>query len=93
MKQLIGKDPLLEYPNLSKEFVIHKDASKTQLGAVISQEKWPIGFYSCKLMPEQTRYTTNECGLLSIVEILKEFKNIFLDQRISIYTNNKILTH
>ena len=67
MKHIVGKYYLLSYPNFSKEFTIHMDASKTQLRDIISQEKWPIVFYSRKLMPAQTRYTTTAYELLSIV--------------------------
>ena len=73
MKRILSKETLLAYPNFNQEFVIHTDASHTQLGAVISQEGKPIAFYSRKLKPEQTRYTTTERELLSIVETLKEF--------------------
>jgi RNase H-like domain found in reverse transcriptase len=59
---------------------------------VISQDNNPIAFYSRKLKPEQTRYTTTERELLSIVETLKEFRNILLGQRIQIHTNHKNLT-
>ena len=52
------------------------DASDLQLGAVISQNGKPIAFYSRKLNPAQTRYTTTKKELLAIVETLKEFKNI-----------------
>ena len=83
---------LLAYPNFSEEFVIHTDASHTQLGAVISQNKRPIAFYSRKLKLEQTRYTTTESELLSIVEMLKEFRNILLGQKIVIHTDHKNLT-
>ena len=47
------------------------DASHAQLGAVISQDNKPIAFYSRKLNPAQTQYTTTEHELLSIVETLK----------------------
>ena len=73
-------------------FEIHTDASHTQLGAVISQEEKPIAFYSCKLAPAQTRYTTTERELLAIVETLKEFRNILLGQRITVHTDHKNLT-
>jgi hypothetical protein len=56
-----------------------------QLGAVISQDDKPIAFYSRKLNPAQTRYTTTERELLSIVETLKEFRNIPRSQGNSIY--------
>ena len=92
MKSLIGRDALLAYPDFSKEFVIHADASKTQLGAVITQNGKPIAFYSRKLSDAQTRYSTTERELLSIVETLKEFRSILLGQRIKIYTDHKNLT-
>ena len=69
---------MLAFPDFSKPFVINTDASHTQLGAVISQDDRPIAFYSRKLNDAQTRYTTTERELLSIVETLKEFRNILL---------------
>jgi hypothetical protein len=62
---------LLSYPDFSKLFHIHTDASHYQLGAVISQNNHPIAFYSCKLQPAQVRYTTTERELLSIIKTLK----------------------
>ena len=87
------REVLLAYPDFSKTFEIHTDASATQLGAVISQEGNPIAFYSRKLNPAQTRYTTTERELLAIVETLKEFKNILLGQSIRVYTDHKNLTY
>ena len=83
----------MAYPNFNKPFIIHTDASHTQLGAVISQDNKPFAFYSRKLNPAQTRYTVTERELLSIVETLKEFRNILLGQQIKIYTDHKNLTH
>ena len=93
MKRIIGRDALLAYPDFDDEFIIHTDASKTQLGAVISQKGRPIAFYSRKLSDAQTRYTTTERELLSIVETLKEFRNILLGQKVKIYTDHKNLTY
>ncbi|NJO52629.1 MAG: hypothetical protein HC840_28105, partial [Leptolyngbyaceae cyanobacterium RM2_2_4] len=92
MKQILSKNALLAYPDFNEEFVIHTDASHTQLGAVISQKGKPIAFYSRKLKPEQTRYTTTERELLSIVETLKEFRNILLGHKIIVHTDHKNLT-
>ena len=92
IKKVISKETLLAYPNFDKPFVIHTDASHTQLGAVISQDNRPIAFYSRKLNPAQTRYTTTERELLSIVETLKEFRNILLGQQIVVHTDHKNLT-
>ena len=88
MKQVMARETLLAFPDFKKKFTIHTDASKTQLGAVISQEGKPIDFYSRKLNQAQTRYTTTERELLSILETLKEFKNILFGQQLEIYTDH-----
>ena len=93
MKALIAKETLVTFPDFSKEFEIHTDASKLQLGACISQDGKPVAFYSRKLSPAQTRYTTTERELLSIVETLKEFRNILLGQRIKVHTDHENLTY
>ena len=93
MKIIVGKHTLLAYPDFNEKFEIHTDASHTQLGAVISQRGRPIAFYSRKLNPAQTRYTTTERELLAIVETLKEFRNILLGQDIRVYTDHKNLTY
>ena len=93
MKRIMARETLLAYPDFSKPFDIHTDASNTQLGACISQEGKPIAFYSRKLNPAQTRYTTTEQELLSIVETLKEFRTILLGQELNIHTDHKNLIH
>ncbi len=46
MKKIIAQETMLAYPDFSKSFTIHTDASKLQLGACISQDGKPIAFYS-----------------------------------------------
>src|SRR5688572_7892770 len=88
MKRIITRETFLAYTNFSEPFDIHTDASLYQLGACISQNGKPIAFYSQKLNPAQTRYTITERELLSIVEILKEFRNILLGQQIRVHTDH-----
>ena len=93
IKRVMSTETLLAYPQFDKPFIVHTDASDTQLGAVISQEKKPIAFYSRKLNDAQKRYTTTEQELLSIVETLKEFRNILLGHDITVYTDHRNLTY
>ena len=60
---------------------------------MITQGNKPIAFYSRKLNPAQTRYTTTEKELLSIVEVCKEFRTILLGQQLTIYTDHENLTY
>ena len=93
IKKVVSRETLLSYPDFNEPFEIHTDASKLQLGAVISQKGKPVAFYSRKLNSAQVNYTTTERELLSIVETLKEFRNILLGQRIKVYTDHKNLTY
>ena len=67
--------------------MIHTNASKLQLGAVISQDD------SRKLSLVQVNYTATERELLSIVKSLKEFRNILLGQQLKVNTDHKNLTY
>ena len=89
----MARETILAYPDYTKPFEIHTDASMSQLGSVISQDGKPIAFYSRKLNNAQRRYTTTERELLSIVETLKEYKNILLGHKIKVYTDHKNLVY
>ena len=93
IKQMVCKETLLTYPDWSKPFDIHTDASDFQLGAVISQEGKPIAFFSRKLNRAQKNYTTTEKELLSIVECVKEFRNILFGYPIRVFSDHKNLVH
>ena len=93
MKKIMAREVVLAYPNFDKPFEIHTDASAYQLGSVISQNRKPIAFYSRKLTPAQTRYTTTERELLSIVETFKEFRTILMGQQLIVHTDHENLTY
>ena len=93
MKTIMSRETLLTYPDFSEKFATHADASHEQLGAVIAQSKRPIAFYSRKLNDAQKRYTTTERELLSVVETLKEFRNILYGQQIITCADHKNLMH
>jgi len=90
-KRIIAKETLLAYPNFNEPFQIHTDASHCQLGAVVLQEGKLIAFHSRELNPVQTRCTTTERELLSVVETLKECRNMLLGQQIEVFTDHKNL--
>jgi hypothetical protein len=52
------------------------------------QEGKPLAFYSRNLNSAQTRYITGEQEILSIVETLKEFRDILLGQQVIAHTDH-----
>ena len=94
IKAIVSQEALIAYPDFSKDFHVYTtDSSDYQLGAVIMQDVHPLAFYSRKLNSAQKRYTTGEQELLSIVETLKEFKNILLGQKLIVRTDHKNLLY
>ena len=91
VKKSISANTMLMFPQFDKPFDIHTDASDEQLGAVISQDGKPVAFYSRKLNPAQRNYTVGEREMLSIVETMKEYRNILLGRKINIYTDHRNL--
>jgi len=87
-KQMVVREALLNYPDFTDEFHVYADASDYQLGGVIMQKGKPLAFYTRKLNKAQSKYTTGEQELLSIVETLKEFQNILLGQKVVIHTDH-----
>ena len=82
----------MQFPDFNEPFIIHTDASKNQIGAVISQRGKPIAFYSKRLNSAQQNYTTIKLELLAIVEILRAYRNILLGHTIIVYTDHKNLS-
>jgi hypothetical protein len=93
LKQMVARETLLNYPDWSKPFDIHTDASDRQLGAVISQNRKPIAFFSRRLSKAQRNYTTTEKELLSIVECLKQFRGILFGYQINVFSDHKNLVY
>jgi hypothetical protein len=89
IKKIICREVMLFFPDFSKPFHIYADASDKQLGAVITQDDKPIAFYSRKHNSAQQSYTNGEHELLSIVETLREFRNILLGYKIIVHTDRK----
>jgi hypothetical protein len=67
--------PILQYHDFTREFIVTTDANNDGPGAVLSQREvgreLPISFASRSLNKAETHYTTSEKDLLAIVLALK----------------------
>ena len=92
VKRVIGEQVLLAFPDPNIPYDIYTDASDYQLGAVITQNKQPVAFFSRKLSSAQLKYPTIDKEMLCIVEVLKEYRSILWGATINVYTDHINLT-
>lgn len=89
-------DPILQYPNFTKPFVLTMDASNIARGAVLSQGRIgsdkPICFASRTLSEREINYSTIEKELLAIVWATKYFRPYPLGRKFQIVSDHSPLT-
>ncbi|GMF24805.1 unnamed protein product [Phytophthora fragariaefolia] len=83
---------LLSFPDF-EAFDVYADASGTQLGGIIMQGVKNLACYSRSLTKHQVNYTTMELELLSIVEILREYRTMLLGFLVVVHTDHKNLIY
>ncbi len=75
-KATIAKEVVFAYQDYSKVFEIYTDASRKQLGAVVTQDNRLIAFCSLKLSTTLHKYSVTKTELLAIVKTLKKCEGI-----------------
>jgi hypothetical protein len=75
--------PILVFPDWSKEFHVHVDASSIALGAVLAQLgareiEHLLSFSSRKLSTAEINYITTEREVLAMVYVLQKFRHYLL---------------
>lgn len=92
LKEIITSEPILQYPDFSKEMILTTDASRIALGAVLSQgqisQEKPIAFTSRTLNKAESNYSTTEQELLAIVWATKHLRPYLLGRKFRIVTDH-----
>lgn len=95
-KNLLMNDPILQYPDFTKPFILTTDASNFAIGAVLSQgtigSDLPVCYASRTLTDSETNYSTIEKELLAIVWATKYFRPYLFGRPFKIVTDHKPLT-
>ena len=90
---------LLVHPRIGAELRLVCDASDRSIGAALEQlsvdgRTWePLAFYSRKLTPAQTRYSTYDRELLAIRDAIKHFCYYLEGRDFSVFTDHKPLIY
>jgi hypothetical protein len=88
--------PILVFPNWSKEFHVHVDASSIALGVVLAKPRagdidHPLAFSSRKLSTTHINYTTTEREGLAMVYALHNFRHYLLGGHFKMFTDHSML--
>jgi transposase InsO family protein len=96
LKNILCSEPLLQYPDFGKEFIVTCDASSSGIGAVLSQgtigKDLPIAYASRVLTTPEKNYSTIERELTAIVWGCKQFRPYIWGRKFTIVTDHKPLT-
>ena len=96
-KDALANASLLSYPQPDAPTCLMTDASDTAVGAVLQQHikgTWhPISFFSRKMTPAETRYSTFDRELLAVYLSIKHFRHLLEGRQFHVLTDHKPLTY
>ncbi|CAA7012879.1 unnamed protein product [Microthlaspi erraticum] len=93
IKTCLTTAPVLALPNFTLPFELHSDASKSGIGAVLSQQGRPIAFYSEKMAGPRSRYSTYDVELYAVVQSIKHWRHYLFHREFVLYTDHDALKH
>lgn len=96
-KQGLANATMLVYPNSAATLALMVDASDSAVGAVLHQGTpngfAPLSFFSHKLSPTETRYSTYDRELLAAYLAVIHFKHMLEGRNFTLFTDHKPLVH
>lgn len=91
LKTAMTSLPVLALPNFQIPFVVETDASGIAIGAVLSQDKHPLAFYSKKLSPRLQNSSTYIREMYAITAAVSKWRHYLLGRHFIILTDHKSL--
>ena len=104
IKQCLVSEPVLGYPDFTREFIIHTDASGFGIGAVLAQMQRPphdseesddrevvIAYSSKHLNDREAKWSTTEKECFAIIHAITVFKPYLFGQTFSVVTDHRPL--
>lgn len=87
----LAKDAALNYPNFNETYFLETDASDTGIGAVLYQKNGVVGYFSKKLNPAQSNYSTVEKEMFAIFSAATHWHPWIGGSKIVVRTDSKNL--
>lgn len=92
-QRILNICPVLALPDKSQIFKVSYDASKTKIGAVLSQNKYLIKFFSKIIKKNQANYSTYDAELYTVVHALNHWRHYLSHQEFTLQTDHEALKY
>ncbi|CAL8119850.1 unnamed protein product [Prunus armeniaca] len=93
IKEKLCTAPVLALPNFEKVFEVECDASGVGVGAVLSQDKRPIAFFSEKLSDARQKWSTYDQEFYAVVRALKQWEHYLIQKEFFLFTDHQALKY
>jgi hypothetical protein len=92
LKDKLSNAPIVRFPDFSKEFHIHTDASLKGIGAVLMQEHkgmlHPLVYVSKTISDTQRKYSATKLEAMALLFALEQFRCLILHFSVHVYTDH-----
>ncbi|XP_060854939.1 uncharacterized protein LOC132932576 [Metopolophium dirhodum] len=97
LKEILCSEPILQYPDFTKQFILTTDASGKALGAIILSQgtvgsDLPIAYSSRTLNKAECNYSATELECLAIIFVVKTFRPYLYGRKFTILTDHRPLS-